>query len=300
MRVKKESVCDWFIQPLWSHQLLFHSYKHMMVLDICCSPNIIVTALLFLISIIFLPSLLPYNNEISASHHRVCHIHTHSLSLYHCKCFVLPICLYHLHFLLRIDGKLPFKWLCSCYHSLAFTSSSFVLSLYMSLSNSLCHSLVIPFMSQCCLRCYHNFLSLLHILTSVMNTRCNDMGKVCVQGHVFLSTIFIYHLCTVPMSILLMFALAVLSWILTSVMPSHTPFLLLPYHALNLHSLPNWWGAIIHSLPHIHAQCGCYHHFSITASTSSCLLFVISTHSQTHPFPYYYKFFLLLHILILS
>ena len=134
----------------------------MMVLDIRYSPNIIVTALLFLISIIFLPSLLPYNNEISASHHRVCHIHTLPFP-YHCKCFVLPICLYHLHFLLRIDGGTSIQWLCSCYHSLAFTSSSFVMSLY----NPFPIHLVIPLSFPLCLNAvYVVITTFYHCFTS--------------------------------------------------------------------------------------------------------------------------------------
>ena len=150
--------------------------------------------------------------------------------------------------------------------------------LVQSLSNSLCHcSLSFPLLSQCCLRCYHNFLSLLHILTSVMfimslYTLLSHIITLCV--HVFMSVIFIYHLCTVPMSILLMLALAVLSWILTSVMPSHS----LPVNPLSCPQ-SSFSPKLMGSNHPFTASHPCtvsllsplfYHCF-----TSSCLLFVI-------------------------
>ena len=133
----------------------------MMVLDIRCSLNIIVTALLFLISIIFLHSLLPYNNEISASHHRVCHIHVHSLSLIIANAsFSQYPHFYHLHSLLRIDGKLSFKWLCSCYHSLAFILLIF------------CHVLVHPFPIHFVIPLSVPFVSMLSTLLSQLFYHC--------------------------------------------------------------------------------------------------------------------------------
>ena len=160
-----------------------------------------------------------------------------------------------------------------------------------------------PLMSQCCLRCYHNFSitashpNICHVRHHVL-VHSFPISLHCVFMSSCLSSSFIICvLCQCQYCLCLLSRPS--SWILTSVMPSHSLPVIMP-SILSSSFSPKLMGSN-HPFTASH-PCTVsllsplfYHCF-----TSSCLLFVISTHSQTHPFPYYYKFFLLLHILILS